>query len=418
MSQETLLPNRASNAAHAHGQATPRKRQPRLVRYLAIFLAPAIVAALILGVIYGFLVRVQETIGPVTAARLQDSTGELYGAALVYRPFAYKLERYRLKSPDILLLGSSRVMPFAGEVFTTSVVNAGGGANTIEQARDFLRAAIAAHKPKSILLGLDFWWFNPNRDSEIGTTSELSDDVEISLPQLVMPATWVSEGRITLGALLAALLPTTELPQGIGAFAKLSRRGWDVYGRYDYGNLLDGGIPSDDRKFKGSLKRLAKTKKSSKFNVHVAPSPESLQVLREIVAEMEAQSIELTLLVPPLAGPLRDALDRDPDNRLIPLWRDALADLGVRVFDFTDTTPIGSPDCEFLDAFHGGEVTYLRMLDAIANFGGSTLAKSIDRDMVAGLIATNAGHARIAELRPAGIAPEVDFLDLGCSKSR
>ena len=61
-------------------------------------------------------------------------------------------------------------------------------------------------------------------------------------------------------------------------------------------------------------------------------------------------------------------------------------------------------------------MTYLRILDAIGNFGGTTLGQAIDRDMVTGLIASNAGHARLRELRPGDVPPEVDFLDLGCDK--
>lgn len=390
----------------------------RAGRYLAIFFAPILVAALVLAALYLFLARVQETIGPVTAAQQQDRSGDLYGPALVYRPFAYKLERYRLKNPDILLLGSSRVMPFAGEVFTTSVVNAGGAANSMDQAAAFARAAVAIHKPKSILLGLDFWWFNPNRDDEIDATGDMSDDVDMSLTQLTMPLQWVADDRLKISSLLQGVWPLADLPAGIGAFAKFGGRGWDVYGRYDYGSLIDGSMASDDRQFKRTLKRLQSAKKSSKLNVHIGPSAEGLQVLRDLIAELEGQSIEVILLVPPMAGPVRLAMEQDPENRLVPLWLDELSSLGVRMFDFTDASLLRSSDCEFVDGFHGGEVTYLRILDAIGNFGGTELARAIDRDMVTGLIATNADHARLRELRPGDVPPEVDFLDLGCAKER
>lgn len=374
-------------------------------------------AITIIGALHIFLWRVQETTGPVSAAQIQDQTSALYGPALVYRPFAYKLERYRLKSTDILLVGSSRVMAFAGEVFTVPVLNAGGAANTFDQAVDFIHASIAIHKPKAILLGLDFWWFNPNRDDEIGATGEMSDKIDLSLTQLISPIQWIADGRLQITSFLKSLIPFNELGSGIGASAKFDRRGWDIYGRYDYGNLFYGETESDDQEFKRTLKRLQNAKKSSKLNIRVAPSVDTINELRELIAELEAQSIEVTLLLPPIANPVREAIEQDAENRLIPLWRSMITDLGVRVFDFTDSRTLKSSDCEFIDGFHGGEVTYLRILDAIARFDDSVIAQSIDHDMVSGLIAANSDHARILELLPNDAPPEIDFLDIGCSKT-
>ncbi len=417
MNQDTLLPDQGLARSGKVVAGAPLRRRSFLRHYAMIFFAPILLTALFTSMLHIFLWRVQETTGPISAAQLQERTGDLYGPALIYRPFAYKLERYRLRSPDILLVGSSRVMPFAGEVFTAPVLNAGGSGNTLEQAAAFTRAAVALHKPKAVLLGLDFWWFNPNRGDEIGTTGDTSDDVDLSLTQLVAPLRWISDGNLHASSFFEAFFPFQELSSGIGAFAKFGGRGWDIYGRYDYGTLLDGGMKSDDRQFKRTLKRLQSAKNTSKMSVRAAPSADAIKALRELVSELQAQSIEVTLLLPPLANAVREAIEQNAENRLIPLWRDAVIDLGFRVFDFTDSRLLKSNDCEFVDGFHGGEVIYLRILDAISNFDNSALAKSIDRDMISGLITANSGHARIAELRDHDVPPEVDFLDLGCQKT-
>ncbi|MDY0873135.1 hypothetical protein [Dongia rigui] len=417
MTQDILNADRTTDSPPSTTEAESVNRRSFHIRYAAMFFSPMLVVVVIVGALYAFLWRTLETIGPVTAARLQDKTGDLYGAALFYRPFAYKLERYRLTSPDILLVGSSRVMQFAGEVFNVPVLNSGGASNTLDQTVGFIRAALAVHKPKAILIGLDFWWFNPSRDDDIDATGDMSDDVDLSLSQLFAPLQWVSEGSLRAGSFFEALLPVKDLAPGIGAFAKFGGRGWDVYGRYDYGTLLDGGMQSDDRHFKRTLKRLQSAKISSKLNVRVSPSAEKIDELRQLLAELDGQSIEVVLFLPPLAGSVLQAIEQDPESRLIPLWRDAMANLGARVFDFTDPQALGSNDCEFVDGFHGGAVTYMRILDAIADYGDTILSRAIDRDMVAGLIATNAGHARVNELLPGDAPPEIDFLDLGCPKA-
>ncbi|MBL8709258.1 MAG: hypothetical protein JNL25_08700 [Rhodospirillaceae bacterium] len=385
-------------------------------RYLVLYLAPLVIAAIVGAGLYGFLVRAGETVGPVSAAHRQAETGELYGPALVYRPFAFKLERYRQIKPDVLLVGSSRVMAFAGEAFATSMLNSGGGANTLDQAIKFTETALAIHRPKTILLGLDFWWFNPNRDDEVDTTTHDSDEIDLSLSQLLMPVDWIASGQVSIREVVATLTPFGDRRPGIGVLAKFARQGFDRYGRYDYGALFDGGLDGEDEMFARTLRRLRDAGPSSKFNVRPSPAPAALSDLRGFLQRMRASGVEIMLFLPPVAEPVRAQLSDDPEDRLLPQWRAALREFETPILDFEDARLIGSPPCEFIDGFHGGEVTYLRVLDAIAGAGGSILAESIDREAVAALIAGNAGHARIRELRPAGTPTEVDFLKLGCDK--
>jgi hypothetical protein len=395
-----------------HGKVSPA----RLRLYLAVFAAPLFLACLILSGLYKFLERTGETMGPIAAAHRQAETGEKYGAALAYRPYAFKLERYRMVQPDVLLVGSSRVMAFAGEGFTASVYNAGGAANTIDQAMAFIDAALAIHKPKSILLGLDFWWFNPNRDDEIDTTMQDTDAIRIGLAQLAKPLAWLSTGRISAGQLATGLLPGYQAPPGIGALAQFVGQGWDRHGRYDYGKLYEGSLDSEDEKFERTLERLRKARASSKFNVAVMPFDESIAELNSIVSKLRAAGIEVVLFLPPVAPPVLAQLTDNPDDVLIPAWVDAVWATGAPVVDVQDPAEIGSGPCEFIDGFHGGEVTYLRILDRIASQQDLLLGRAIDRAAVQGLIESNAGRARIDELRP-GAVPEADFLALGCRKS-
>lgn len=400
--------------------ATPaarRKRQSRrLWGYLAIYAAPILLMVLAGSALYTFLARTGETTGPISAAQRQAETGEKYGAALVYRPFAFKLERYRQVRPEILLVGSSRVMPFAGEAFSATSYNAGGGANNLDQAITFIDAAVAVHRPTAILLGLDYWWFNPNRDDEIDTTSQNSDDIDLSLSQLLTPVDWVLVGKVSPSAFLATLSPFHPSREGIGALAQFLHQGWDRHGRYDYGALFDGSMKGEDERFERTLERLRKAKAASKFSVAVAPSEEALAKLRELVGKLQAAGIEVTLLLPPVAPSVLAQLTDRPDNALMPALWPAIHGMGAPIIDVQDPATLGSEACEFVDGFHGGEVTYLRILDQIAASGGR-LAAAIDHDTVRRLIVSNAGHARIAELRPADAKPEVDFLALGCNKS-
>lgn len=385
----------------------------RLWRYLGLFAIPLFVAGIVLGALHLFLAQAGETIGPVAAAHRQAETGEKYGAALTYRPFAFKLERYRALKPDVLIVGSSRVMAFAGEAFNGTVYNSGGAANTLDQAVTFIRAAREIHQPKAILLGLDFWWFNPNRDDEIDITSQDSDRIELSLSQLLAPIEWIADGEVKPSEFLSTLAAPGP---GIGALAQFHGQGWDKFGRYHYGELYDGRMESEDKQFERTLERLRKAKASSKFSVRVAPEPTAIAALGTLVNELRAEGIDVTLLLPPIAAPVLSELTLSPEQVLLPAWQTAMHGLGIPVIDAQDPASVASEPCEFIDGFHGGEVTYLRILDRIAG-GSAVLARAIDRAKVQRLIKDNAGHARVAEWRPADTEPEIDFLDLGCAKS-
>lgn len=384
----------------------------RLLRYLILFAIPLLLAGIVLGALHLFLAQAGETTGPVAAAERQAETAEKYGAALTYRPFIFKLERYRALKPDVLIVGSSRVMAFAGEAFLGTVYNSGGAANTLDQAVAFIRAAKEIHKPKAILLGLDFWWFNPNRDDEIDITAQDSDRIDLSLSQLMAPVEWIGDGEVTMGEFFATL--TAPRP-GIGALAQFHDQGWDKFGRYDYGELYDGRMKSEDEQFERTLERLRKAKASSKFSVRVAPDAGAIAELSSLLNELRAGGIDVTVLLPPVAAPVLAELTLSPEQVLLPAWQTAMQGLGVPVIDVQDPAGVASEPCEFIDGFHGGEVTYLRILDRIAG-GSDVLASAIDRGKVQRLIAANAGHARIRELRPADSEPEIDFLELGCPK--
>ena len=90
--------------------------------------------------------------------------------------------------------------------------------------------------------------------------------------------------------------------------------------------------------------------------------------------------------------------------------------LPVRSFDFHDARAIGSGPCEFIDVWHGGEVTYLRILRALAN-SDTQIAAAIDTDKVTALISANVGRAEIVR-SGYPIQHEVDFFGIGCTKGR
>ncbi|WP_374382599.1 hypothetical protein [Dongia sp.] len=340
------------------------------------------------------LFRVQETTDPVLAARIQEREGGLYGPAHDADIAAYKLERYALRRPDILIVGSARLAALPGEAFSAAAFNAAGAVDSVEQLSRFVRTALALHAPKSILIGLDYWWFHPDaakgpvRDTE---TSSLAR-------QLIDPLLWLVTAKISVGEFLQGVLPMGATG-GVGALAILDGQGWDAYGRYEGGRSGPVGA---------SAPQLAQ-------DLHVGPSSDALQQLGALLAELDKRQVEVVLMVPPTSSSWRNAIAKDPANRLMPLWLDALRSLGQPIFNFEDAAALGATDCELINDVSGGEVFYLRALDAIGNYGGTALSQGLDRDLISSLVSSNANNVRIVELLPPD-APADAQVRSGCRK--
>jgi hypothetical protein len=91
-----------------------------------------------------------------------------------------------------------------------------------------------------------------------------------------------------------------------------------------------------------------------------------------------------------------------------------LTNRNIFVYDYSDPGAIESSDCEFIDGFHGGDVTFSRILDRLGK-NNSILGKYIDNNQLRYSISQYEGYAFTPNLSIIGNA-EIDFNKLGCSK--
>ncbi len=85
----------------------------------------------------------------------------IFGSGISQDFVDYKLRLYAAVKPVIAAVGSSRVMQFRGDWFRKPFVNLGGAAGNLSVLNSTVNAMIRDHRPKVVLLGLDFWWFLP-----------------------------------------------------------------------------------------------------------------------------------------------------------------------------------------------------------------------------------------------------------------
>jgi hypothetical protein len=381
------------------------------LRYALLFALPLAIAAGLLGVSYLTLDRAGETIDPITAASIQQSQDIRYSSGLFYRPRPYKIERARLAEAEIVLLGSSRAMQFMADPWRSKAFNAGGAMRDLESGEIFVDAVLERYRPRQMIIALDWWWLSATRRPDAPT--DASPETPLTLHELTQPAVWLWDGTLTPGDLSTLLFSPGELPPGIGLPALFSDAGWDPFGHYDYGISLTEQAGGSDIGFAETLNDMARQSKRNDRAPWNDFSEASWHRLETLIHKLQDHEVEVIVVLPPVAGPVHDWVAERPEPNIVNEVRRRLATLPVLTFDFHDPAILGTDPCEFVDGIHGGEVTYLRVIDAIAADPSSHLDGAVDRDLIKQLIDANKGHATVARQ---GRAPEADFNSLGCKK--
>jgi hypothetical protein len=144
--------------------------------------------------------------------------------------------------------------------------------------------------------------------------------------------------------------------------------------------------------------------------------PARLQSFIQLINKFVHAGVHVVVIIPPNYPDINNLISIPGKKSLVNDFRAAMRKLPVRSFDFQDAGVIGSGPCEFIDVWHGGEVTYLRILRALAA-SDAEIAAAVDTKKIDALISANAGKAEV--IRPGyPIRHEVDFFGIGCTKGR
>lgn len=352
----------------------------------------------------------------------------LFGSGVSQDFVDYKLQLYAAVKPQVVALGSSRVMQFRGAYFRRPFLNVGGTAGNLPVLRSTLDAMLRLHRPEAVILGLDFWWFMPRWNPDpFKEEPPTSGSYVYNLDSLKKPWTWLLEGKISWRDLLGPVLPRSLdgfRDDRYGIMAQQTDDGFGSDGSWYYTGEITGQKRPFDYRFEDTLKQV-------RYGIKAfAPSPPlkdsrdvggistaHLDAFAEIYCRLKARGIATYVFIAPLSITALDALRaREEDYPHLFRLRDALLARGIEVMDFTDPRTFAATDCEFVDGFHGGEVVYARILRDMADRWSSLLAY-VDMDKINAVIRDWRGHALVPDPRLTD-RPEVDFMRSDCPKRR
>jgi len=393
-----------------------RRSQLRTAAVLAAVFCLTLPAAYLLRDAYAATILRQagELLATDKIASRQQASQALYGSALFEDDTQYKLDLVRERRPEILALGSSRALQFRSEFFRVEFANAGRAMNAIEHGAAFVDELLKVHTPRTVIMTVDLWWLNDARKYKGERARRLEDTSKLT------STFWgfVNDRKITKLQTVQAFLGDLSNPissrSSIGIAALARGRGYRPDGSRDYGDRYFGLDASfDDVRFETSMRRARRG--GTLLSHGETISREHLTALENLLQRFRLHNVSVIVVLPPLAAGLLDYLNASGKFRYMDEARQALRQLSVPVFDFTDPRTLDARDCEFADALHAGDIIYQRMLAEMTSAG--LLRDEIDLQVIKANIANYAGHALTPMPDDGYKRTETDFLQIGCVKT-
>ncbi|RLA74278.1 MAG: hypothetical protein DRG11_05305 [Epsilonproteobacteria bacterium] len=349
----------------------------------------------------------------------QITNNSIYGTALNQNTFSYKLELIKKVKPNIVALGSSRVMAFRKENFNTSFVTAGGGMNYLNEGYKFLENMYQFHKPEYIILGLDFWWFNNDFNQPKYFPYHENDGKSISTTKIYKTLSWLTSGKVSLSSFTNILNSNKIKNQytnydNLGFAAISTSNGFRSDGSQFYSKTVFGLEKSGDEKFSNTFKRISDG--NSRFEYGNELSKDRIDTFNKILEIIKNNNTKIILLIPPIANATYKKMEAFPYG-FIDRFRELVKSLDMENYDYHNLSVITQNDCECVDGFHGGDVVYSRIIKDIYD-KNSSISKYIDIANVNNSINLYQGNALIVNSNNIFRNQEVDFLQLGCIKQK
>ncbi|HFQ15794.1 MAG TPA: hypothetical protein ENK41_05505 [Rhodobacteraceae bacterium] len=346
----------------------------------------------------------------VALQQAYEGTCLYHSAALDNHP-AYKAALYTARKTPVVALGSSRVLQINEKMFRAPFTNLGRTLVHFNDLFVWLRRLEAMGPPKIVLLGVDFWWFNPAISPGRGKAGQLVSAVPFKLGYLRTLASELVRYPQLLAGLPAALLEPPACPLGI--MARQFRDGFGPDGFRYRGFSLTATRPyqASDYRFSASLPLIRKSKKSFRHGQDY----DAGRVRRFISAIKAAERRGMTIIMffPPLAPTITRAMADSHGYAYIGKAVAALKRAGLKIHDFRNPDRVNASDCEFYDGFHQGDAVQARIIAQIAR--REPLLKKVLDERETGRVAAITGLAGIYQRDVFGDR-ETDFLGLGCKK--
>ena len=358
----------------------------RFIKVIALLVLPSVALLLLLLFCnYRFLKSTGEFLEPLEIIESQSRLGSLWQVATRDGVPSFKLELYKQIKPQIVVFGSSRTNHFHQEYFTRPYVGMGNAAHNLVEIEYVLQLALQNHKPDVLLIGVDETFFLPKLSATRNTIPrKLHQSKFPSLEELRLPFGWISDGRIPIEVYwryVLGHLSEDQLRLGVRA------------------NFLNVGFAIDGSQYEDPPWRREPLCDASRFASYVPlsltkptnPDPATVAAYKNILKLAKEHSVPLITFFPPYPTSVNHRLLANANSRaFIESVSELVASTSPRHYDFREFGD-ESNDCEYLDAQHGGDVTFARVARKMGQDPNGTMKKFVKADAVNQIIGEYGG---------------------------
>ncbi len=307
----------------------------------------------------------------------QGDVPVLYRPRYGNRDFTYKLLSTEARQPEVLAIGSSRVLQFRSVFFnrdSSVFYNAAAPAWSLQRVDEFMRALSPDALPEVLLLSIDQVWFNPNFVPETWEP-EVSDFEQIFLVnRSVIQDTLAGIRPLDYGQLLRRTEPGFG-GMALGIRAITDGHGFRNDGSEQYGDFLIAHWLTPETERNRHLEWMRNGENMYVYGDSV--SEEAITLLNSLLQYCQERGILVVGFFPPFAPTLYDEMLANGQHTYMPQASARVSALMAQYsypfFDFSDGGQFGG-DGDFFDGWHGSErinlQMYITMAQALPNVFG------------------------------------------------
>lgn len=303
----------------------------------------------------------------------------LYGPAYWEDQFAYKLLAMKRRRPEIVIVGSSRVMQWRSEFISkrpNTFYNVGGAVRSFQELEAFVNALESNEFPKIILIGLDQHWLNLNFTRVTWATDSWLDE---NIGGLNLRRALDTSGRMFSDYLQGNIRPSALFLRqdpllgatALGLGAVMNGDGFRNDGSRQVGIPYVGNSNHVQTELSEQLTFLQLTNPLFLQGNNI--DEENLVVLERILQQLKSQNVFVIGFSPPFVSAIYGEMIQEGTynylNDAVTALEKLFESYSFAYFDFTDGSKLGANWTNMLDAFHSSEyislVSYIQILQEL-----------------------------------------------------
>jgi lysophospholipase L1-like esterase len=321
--------------------------------------------ALVMLFVSGELLSVDRVI----QMQKENATPVLFGFGYSDPDLYYKMKSVLIRNPEVLVLGTSRVLQIRSGFFLNSrFYNAGRAIAKVGHLRHFLAQIPKEKEPRVILLGLDQNFFNAAWDRSVGLYDIEQRYICVDSRFRIIGENWfrIFKDYKKRKFSIRNILKKDAHVKRIGLNAIINDLGYRNDGSQRNDKFIEGAEDpkNPDYQFRETFDHISKG--INRFEFGDEPAVDVLRELDRFLSECKIRNIYVVGFLNPYPHAVWEKLKSTKKHRylfqLAATLKPLFANQGYSFSDFSDLADLGAADQENLDGFHASEKAYLRLL--------------------------------------------------------